>query len=103
MAKESLVTMIALVMIMSGGKKILPDSENNTFECSEDEAKKLESIHAAKRAETTDTVVKDPLLSLKKEELIALAVERKVTIPDDATTKEKIIAFLNSPEGQGEA
>lgn len=109
MAKAATLTMIALVTVMSGGKKYHPDSDNNTFECTEAEAEKLVRIGAAKIVESTGsdddtgTGSKDPLLALKKDELVALADERKVTIPEGVTTKAGIIAFLNSPEGQGEA
>lgn len=109
MVKETMVTMIALVTVMSGGKKYVPDTGNDTFECSEVEAEKLIRIGAAKRAEdtpaagSTDTGTKDPLLGLKKEELIALAAEREVTFPEGVKTNAAMIEFLNSPEGQGKA
>lgn len=109
MAKAAMVTMIALATVMAGGKRIHPDDENNTFECSEAEAEKLVRIGAAKIVESagsdddTGSGSKDPLLALKKDELVALADARKVTIPEGVTVKADIIAFLNSPEGQGEA
>lgn len=109
MAKAAMVIMIALVTVMSGGEKFVPDTDKDTFECSETEAEKLIRIGAAKRAEDTgsadnsNTGTKDPLLTLKKEELIALAAERNVTIPEGVTMKADIIAFLNSSEGQGNA
>lgn len=105
MSKAALVLMMALIPVLSKGKKIYPDDENNTFECSPKEADKLEHLGAAKRVEidtvNDDTI--DPLSKLKKEELEALAVERKVTFPDGVKTKAEMVAFLNSPEGQGEA
>lgn len=109
MAKAAMVMMIALVTVMSGGKRYVPDTDNDTFECSETEAEKLTRIGAAKRAEDTgsannsDTGTKDPLLALKKEELIALAAEREVTFPEGVKTNAAMIEFLNSPEGQGNA
>lgn len=109
---KTTVMMIALSVIMANGKRIHPDDEDNTFECSENEANTLSNIGAAKRADKQisnvssnlgDEGAKDPLLYKTVKELEALAQERKVTIPEGVKLKADIITFLNSPEGQGEA
>lgn len=111
---KTTVMMIALSVVMANGKRIHPDDEDNTFECSESEAKALSNIGAAKRVEvhafeqminvnSGNEGAKDPLLTKTIKELEALAQERNVVFPEGITKKADIIAFLNSDEGQGEA
>lgn len=95
------ILLVALAAIMHDGMTYAPDSDNDTFECSEKEADVLIAAGVAKQVDPIEE--KDPLLSKTVKELRALAEERKVVVPEGITKKEDIVAFLNSPEGQGEA
>ncbi|MDD5212410.1 MAG: hypothetical protein PHV62_08330 [Sulfuricurvum sp.] len=95
------VLLIALAAVMHDGITYAPGTDNDTFECGEKEAVDLINAGVAKMADPVEN--KDPLLNMKKADLLALAQERKVTIPDGVKTNTEIIAFLNSPEGKGEA
>lgn len=108
---KTLVLMVALVTVMHGGKKYIPDTDEDKFRCTEAEAAKLESIGAAKKVDdvmqqlltNAGAALEDPLMKKTIEELKAIALERNVVIPDGVKLKADIIAFLNSDEGQGEA
>lgn len=107
---KTLVLMVALVTVMHGGKKYIPDTDEDKFSCTEAEAEKLESIGAAKKVDdvmqqlliNAGAALEDPLLKKTIKDLKALAEERKVVIPEGLKLKEDIVAFLNSDEGQGE-
>lgn len=108
---KKLVLMVALVTVMHGGKKYIPNTDDDKFSCTEAEAEKLKSIGAAKEVDdvmqqlltNAGAALEDPLVKKTIEELKALAVERNVVIPEGVKLKADIIAFLNSNEGQGEA
>lgn len=95
------ILLVALAAVLHDGIMYAPDSDNKTFECDEKEAAALIDSGAAKQVDPIEE--KDPLLSKTVKELEALAGERNVTIPEGVNKKADIIAFLNSPEGQGEA
>ncbi len=95
------ILLVALAAILHDGITYAPDTDNETFECDEKEAAALIDAGVAKQVDPIEE--KDPLLNMKKADLLALAEERKVTIPDGIKTNAEIVAFLNSPEGQGEA
>lgn len=108
---KTLVLMVALVTVMHGGKKYIPDTDEDKFSCTEAEAEKLESIGAAKKVDdvmqqlltNAGAALDDPLIKKTVKELEAIALERNVVIPEGVKLKAEIIAFLNSDEGQGEA
>lgn len=108
---KTLVLMVALVTVMHGGKKYIPDTDDDKFTCTEAEAEKLESIGAAKKVDdamqqlltNAGAALEDPLVKKTVKELEAIALERNVVIPEGVKLKADIITFLNSDEGQGEA
>ncbi|MBN2895048.1 MAG: hypothetical protein JXK05_04030 [Campylobacterales bacterium] len=97
MSKAEMTTMVALITVMSGGKKIDPLSEHNTFECSAEEAQKLIRLGAAKRVDEVRHA-KAPLSEMKVDELRALASQRGVELPEGVTKKADIIALLSAAD-----
>lgn len=92
------ILLVALSAIMHNGITYTPEGDNNTFDCDEQEAKFLIEAGAAQIVQEDD-----PLLSMTVAELKQLVIDRGVTLLDGVTKKADIIAFLNTPEGHGNA
>lgn len=90
------IMLMALGAILYNG--VLYDKESDPFECSEPDANTLIISGVAQIVQADD-----PLLSMTVAELKQLAVDRGVALLDGVTKKADIIAFLNTPEGHGNA